>query len=155
LLTFTLSEFMGSFSFQNLAYGTYKLYAEVTGFYAEAVTVTIDQDNPVFLNALLGISETNTIGINENAYTGFQSGLVYPNPLTDRLSLDVTAERDMVLTTSIYNLLGQKMHEDHFMVFNGNTTLTLSTEDLQPGLYFITIKPEGGHEQRSYKFLKK
>jgi hypothetical protein len=47
------------------------------------------------------------------------------------------------------------MNEDHFILFNGNTTLTLSTDDLQPGLYLITIKPEEGQEKRSYKFLKK
>jgi PKD repeat protein len=155
LLIFTLSDMMGNFSFGNLAYGTYKLYAEVTGFYTEPVTVTIDQNNPVYMNALLEISETNTIGIRENIYSGFQTGPVYPNPLTDHLSLDVTTDRDRMLGAIIYNLHGQKMYEDEFMIYSGNTSLTISTDYLEPGLYFITLKPDGEHEQNSYKFLKK
>ena len=147
---------MGNFSFENVAFGTYKLYTEVTGFYGEPITITIDQANPAFYNAMLEIYESPPYGIQlKIVSSGFQSGPVYPNPLTDQLNLEVVVDKDLLLNASIYNLLGQKVFEDQLLMFTGKTTLTLSTDRLDRGLYFITIRSDEVRTQNTYKFLKK
>ncbi len=92
LLAYCISGSFGNFAFENLAFGTYKLYTDVTGFYGEPITITIDQVNPAFYNALLEIYESPPNEIPENNFTVYQAGPVYPNPLTDKLNLDVVAD---------------------------------------------------------------
>ena len=109
-----------------------------------------------FYNALLEIYETTTIWDQLKIFhSGFQSGPVYPNPLTDQLNLEVVVDKDLLLNASIYNLLGQKIFEDQLLMFTGKTTLTLSTDRLDRGLYFITIRSDEVRTQNTYKFLKK
>jgi hypothetical protein len=41
------------------------------------------------------------------------------------------------------------------LMFTGKTILTLSTDRLDRGLYFITIRSDEVRMQNTYKFLKK
>jgi PKD repeat protein len=155
LLTFQLSNIMGSFTFENLAFGTYKLYAEVTGFSGSPFTVTIDEINPIYYNALLEIYEGDPNDIGENNFTGIQTGIIYPNPLTDNLNLDLVADQDLNLFVTIYDLLGQKISEHNLMIQSGSEKLTLSTEQLESGLYFIAIRTNMNLKVVTCKFFKK
>jgi PKD repeat protein len=154
LLAYCISSSFGNFAFENLAFGTYKLTTDVTGFYGDPITITIDQVNPSFYNALLEIYESPPNEIPENNFTVYQASPVYPNPLTDKLNLDVISVTDFNLKATIYNLSGQKILEDEFMIFAGTNTLSISTSRLESGLYFITIRSDEVKVQNTYKFLK-
>ena len=155
LLTYVMSNVMGSFTFENLAFGTYKLSTDVTGFYGTPVSITIDQANPVYYNALLEIYEGNPNEIPEFNFNTFNTGPVYPNPLKDILNIDLNADKDFILKADIYSLTGQKVLEHEFMIQNGNNTLTVPTDGLENGLYFIILHSDAYQVRQSYKFLKK
>lgn len=154
LLAFEVSNFMGSYTFNNLAFGTYVLRTDVTGFQGEPITVSIDQANPVYNNAILEIFETNPSGSVEIDYSDFTSGQVYPNPLTDQLNIDLENHIDLQILVSVFNLTGYKVIEEVIHVTTGSSTLTLSTQGLERGMYFVRLIAEGSDKEISYKFLK-
>ena len=147
LLACVVSNFMGSYSFNNLAFGTYKLRTDVTGYYGEPITVTLDQANPVYNNALLEIYETNPSGSIEIVYSAITAGPVYPNPLMDQLNIDLENQDDLQLQVSVYNLTGKKVIEEVILIKSGKNTISLSTQDLERGMYFVRLtadtEPEG------------
>jgi PKD repeat protein len=154
LLASVLSNFMGSFSFNNLAYGAYKLRTDVTGFYCEPIMVTLDQANPVYNNVLLEIFETYPNGSVEIEHTDFISGPVYPNPVMDKLNIDLKNHRDLEIHVSVYALTGIKVLEETIRIGAGNNTITLSTQGLGGGLYFVRLAVEGEEKEISCKFLR-
>ncbi len=153
MLSYALTNIMGSFTFGNLALGTYELATDVTGYFAAPVTITLDQSNPAYNNVLLMIG--GYIGIDENKITGLQCSPVYPNPLNDWLNMDLIAGKETIMKVEINNLLGQKVYEELIVIRPGKSTITLSTEKLEKGIYFITLSAKGLGDHKTYKFLKK
>jgi PKD repeat protein len=155
LLAYQRSNFMGSFAFENLAFGTYKMVTDVTGFYSLPITVVIDQSNPVYNNALLEIYESTPNEIPEQIFNPFRSGQVYPNPVSDQINIDVDVYQEMNLITEVYNLIGQKVFTGEFNLQPGSNTVSLSTQQMEAGMYFIIIQTDTKQFSQSYKFLRK
>ncbi len=155
LLTFDNSGLFSNFSFSNLEFGTYTLRTDVTGFIGDPVTITIDGNNPALYNILLEIYKYDPNAVHENNDYTFNTGPVYPNPLTDQLNLEVISDSDVKLNANIYNLSGVKILEVEFTAICGTNTLTISTKNLESGLYFITIGSKSIQKSKTCKFLKK
>lgn len=155
LLTYKRSSFMGSFAFENLAFGTYKLVTDVTGFYGLPVSVTIDQNNPVYNNALLEIHESLPDDIPEYYQNPFGSVQLYPNPVSDMLSIDLEVNQEMMLTTEVYNLVGQKVFSCVFNLQTGSNALSLATDQLEIGMYFINFLANKIQISQTFKLIKK
>ena len=155
LLTFNISGLFSNFFFSNLAFGTYELRTDVTGFFGNPVIITIDGNNPSLYNILLEIYKYDPNAVHENNDYTFNTGPVYPNPLTDQLNLEVISDSDVKLNGGIYNLSGIKILEVEFNVKSGANSLTISTKNLESGLYFFTIGSNSMQKSKTFKFLKK
>lgn len=75
------------------------------------------------------------------------SVLVYPNPTTEMLTVELNDETSHSL--SVYNVIGQViLHEN-----NARGTIRLGTMDWASGVYILKVA--GGDQRYTYKFLKK
>ena len=72
---------------------------------------------------------------------------IYPNPVDNQL----TIEGEEMTVVAVYDLLGQLLMEQRCA--NGTSRMTLSVDDLKPGMYLIRI--HSGQGMTSHSFVKK
>ena len=97
---------------------------------------TNDPFNPVSPNSINEVSYNATIN-------------AYPNPANDELSINYELTNVSSPILSVYSIVGAKLDAHQLIGLNGN--LTISTIDLESGMYFFTIE-ENGQRFHTQKF---
>ena len=78
---------------------------------------------------------------------------VYPNPATDVLNIEVNASQASEMSISVYNIMGQMVMNQNVNVTTGMNTRSISTSELNSGIYFVTVKANGF--ENTMKFIVK
>ncbi|MCK4569139.1 MAG: T9SS type A sorting domain-containing protein [Bacteroidales bacterium] len=144
----------GKFEFDALAYGTYTLFAEVIEIDMTPKDFTLTEENAEVNDVSMIMTDDEiyfgTYGI-ESIYIGNVSD-VYPNPVTDKLKLDIGIISPTTITTKIYNQMGQTLVMEQFIM--GNTqTIQVNTSGLNSGMYFLEIIADDNY-RIARKFIK-
>lgn len=83
--------------------------------------------------------------VSTDAATLNESLMVYPNPATDKFSIEFELTEATKLDINLMNAIGQKVTSIESGNFNGGEHLiNVNTADLAAGTYFITIRSEEG-----------
>ncbi len=94
------------------------------------LTITLSGDDILGLTSTVGISD-----IDNNSLSGIK---IYPNPVTDRSKLLISAPESGDAVISVYDITGRQMARLKSYVENYTQEYTLS--GLQNGLYIINVK---------------
>jgi hypothetical protein len=78
---------------------------------------------------------------------------IYPNPVSDNLSVDLDMLKSTQVNFSIVNILGQQISSVEKDLNIGNNKVVISTSALSAGVYFLNIATPEGNLQK--KFVKK
>ena len=81
------------------------------------------------------------------------SARVYPNPATSVLNVEVNASQSSDVNMSVFNIMGQKVAEKNGNISTGINTLSINTNELSSGVYFVTVKANGF--DKTMKFVVK
>jgi hypothetical protein len=79
----------------------------------------------------------NVESISESSVNNMQ---VYPNPAKNQITIECSNEIDQNGTITIVNLIGKTVHSEPFI----SNKQTLNIENLNNGIYFVTIKTKEG-----------
>ena len=94
------------------------------------------------------------LGINEQeAINPMTTTRVYPNPATDVLNIEVNASQASEMSISVYNIMGQNVMNQNVNITTGMNTRSISTSELNSGIYFVTVKANGF--ENTMKFIVK
>lgn len=94
------------------------------------------------------------LGINESeAINPMTSTRVYPNPATDVLNIEVSALQASEMSINVYNIMGQNVMNETVNISAGINRPSISTSDLNSGIYFVTVKANGF--ENTMKFVVK
>ncbi len=77
---------------------------------------------------------------------------IYPNPVTNELSVSYKNDNSESVNIEIINTVGQTVFKEKRVTTIGENTLTLSVPHLQNGLYFLKVSSDKG--QAVKKFMK-
>ena len=95
-----------------------------------------------------------TFGINEQeAVNPMTTTRVYPNPATDVLNIEVNASQASEMSINVYNIMGQNVMSKNVNINTGMNTRSISTSELNSGIYFVTVKANGF--ENTMKFIVK
>ncbi|MDD3877425.1 MAG: PKD domain-containing protein [Bacteroidales bacterium] len=140
-LIYTYSDANGDFSFDNLPYGTYKIYAEVWGKDPVSATVILDNSNSTVNNVIITINEETVIASIkdlQNIYLEHISEL-YPNPARDNVYLDFDMKQNAKIKMVIHNIYGQEIKSEEINANTGANRLTFNVNNWSDGLYFVSL----------------
>jgi hypothetical protein len=143
-LDWTRSNANGQFSFSNLAYGTYKVYADVTGLYSLPENVTLDESFPNADSIYIQMSPEPLIGIEEPEAATLDLLSLYPNPAKDIITLQINAEHSSAIELMVYNQLGQQMISERHMLYKGGNKLEINISSLPESIYFLRLQGSNG-----------
>ena len=79
-------------------------------------------------------------------------GHVYPNPATNQIHVNFKCEHNTGATVVVYNLLGQEVKSQKVSGIQGK--VDINVEDLQPGIYFCSLRADNCVAQTE-KFIVK
>lgn len=153
-LAMTYSNAAGQFGFASLAFGTYKIYAEVPGLGCVPAMITLSQAIPAVSNVGMTVTPNGiTTAIDEPKETGIDR--MYPNPAKEKLTLELYAAKSEEITILMVDILGNKVLKQVAQLSSGKTRIDLNTSDLNPGSYTLqTIHASGEKLVRKVNIIR-
>ena len=152
---YTYSDVNGDYGFNNLAYGTYKIWAEVLDKTTIPVIVTIDANNPSITNIDLIVTSTGvTTSIDDNI-SAFVENVsdIYPNPVNDEMNVEVSLKQSSELQFEVFNQIGQVVYSKIVSESAGQHLVKINTSDFDGGVYSLRITTKD-KAQIMRKFVK-
>lgn len=149
----TTNEF-GQFEFINIAFGSYKLYADLAGIYTISEQVVLEDGYPVVDTIRIEMFTENPLSIPEAPDEIISINGLYPNPVKDLFNVELTAERDMELQLNIYNITGQLLQSNRQYISKGINILQVESKNMPPGMYLLRLGANGMHHILQKKFIK-
>ena len=139
-VTHTLTSMDGTFTFENLAWGTYKVEVEIPGLEQGEKWVTIGPDNP-------GADISFDVGENGVVSALIQidqvvESLAYPNPVSDLLSVYFSTDQPAEGHLSLLSLDGKTELMQVLDLHSGGQVLSVPVADLPSGMYILQATTE-------------
>lgn len=79
--------------------------------------------------------------------------IIFPNPFSTEFQIELGGPAEQPLFGNLYNQLGQSVRL--FTMLSGDSNLTIETDDLPPGFYYLSILGGGGTQLRGYPLVKR
>jgi hypothetical protein len=129
-IDWTVTDTYGNYSFDNIAYDSYKIVSETATASGETIVTLSNEEAIVNADLMLKNTEFNTDTHN------YQMNVlnIYPNPVTDYLTITLAEDQEV----RIYNTMGQEVLNRQ--LYEGSNTVNMNTMD--KGIYLIKIGSE-------------
>jgi len=134
-LNYRISLQDGSFRFEGLPFGTYRISYDIPGLHSPDVWVTLTHDNPERLQIPLVLEESIT-DVEEPAYEDLE---LYPNPAKENITITIPGEQSDY-HIQIVDMQGRIVHAGS--VRNHDGIMLIDVEQYSPGLYHINLVGE-------------
>lgn len=135
----TKASYNGSYSLSNIAYGTYRMFADVPGMICIPIEFTISPDFPnLEIDIVLGEGLTFIIRNEQEV----KVGLLYPNPASEMSMVNISNFTNQQLMIQLYDIQGRMMKQ----VSVGNAAeqlISIPLSDLSSGIYQMLILHNG------------
>jgi|GEM_PF-393997 len=148
---FTQVSTSGDFDFASLAYGTYLLHPEMPGITSDLITVTLSAEQP-HADVVMTFTGNRILGSKDDPLP-VSNWKVFPNPVTDRVSISLDLNQGTMASVEIISLTGIRMAFSSMSLQAGGNLITLEASSLPEGIYLLRIHSAGGLNV-STKFLK-
>jgi hypothetical protein len=145
ILAFTDSNEEGLFSFENLAYQTYKLKVEIPGKPSAIATIVLEENNPEGEVTFIVKDSEVTLSTKETPSFASFVGEIFPDPVAAQANLQISLLKQTNLTVKLVNQLGQEVQSTKLTLSEGNQLISIGTSGLKNGFYTLHISDnEGG-----------
>jgi hypothetical protein len=91
--------------------------------------------------------------ITETSIEGFDLGNLYPNPAQNKINLEVIVSNPSPISVTVTDILGKQMISQNFGTISNTRYLSITTEQLTPGIYTLNIM-SNGLRVATRKFIK-
>ncbi len=124
------------------------------GMIKNLASIVFDFNEPVKTNSVLTeVQDVTSIGSQTAGKNQQGTLLVYPNPMSDKATIEFNTEKDGAVNIRLCDITGREI----YVLYNaamqkGNHRLIFKTGDLKNGLYILQYKTEEG--SRNYKLIK-
>jgi hypothetical protein len=113
---------------------TQTITVNATGVYSvEVWSNGCNGSDTVTVSVVLGIQESNMEG---------GSVHVYPNPVKDRLTLELESRKKVKATLILSDMTGKILVSEEVVLAGGMNTHTINLENISSGIYFFTLRSE-------------
>lgn len=136
----TYSDANGEYSFDNIAYGTYKVYAEILNKVTYPAIVTIDATTPLISDVavIVNTNEVTTYAPYIDI-TNIESALIYPNPARGSATLNLHLTQSGNYSVQIADMTGRVINTETVSLIQGENLVKLSVQNFAAGLYMVRV----------------
>ncbi len=141
-VTHTVTDVDGSYSFSNLAMGTYNVHVEEVGKVTFPANILIDANNMNHSGIHFTIHDNMVTLTGTYAVSNVEDLQIFPNPVYNTANIQLALKASMNLTMTVTNLMGQEFINQPFNLNAGDHSLQVEMSDLPAGLYMVSLKSE-------------
>lgn len=132
----------GEFSFNDLAFDTYKLLVEITGVSMNPIIIILSSTEPEK-------PDINLYVIDDQVVFGIDDGLpywidyiseIYPNPAKHGASINIRLNKPSSLSLRINNNFGQAIQENSYELNQGDNLLIIDLQTLSSGVFYVSFE---------------
>ncbi len=152
-LSYQKTDTYGTFSFPDIALGTYYLHAEAAGFYTVTEMVVLDEENTLANNVQLKLHE-QLLSVEKQNTGEFLLGNVYPNPAGEMISMSLTSAFKDQLRITVRDISGTKHFDQLFRAIPGEQVIRVNVSGFPHGFYLVRIDSERNQTAVIKKFIK-
>lgn len=152
-LIWTSTNEYGQFEFNDIALGNYILHADLIGYWSANVNVNLSEGYPNNDSTRIQMSLESPFEVDEYV-RNISIQEVYPNPIDDRLNIELFAESPCYISVNVINLTGQVFLNAQFSLQKENNSITLELSEIPTGLYLMSIYSPEKNEVITKKFIK-
>ena len=146
-LDFRLFEESGSFCFNDIPYGNYRLRVEKFRSMPFYVDVSISEESPDVNNLSIEAYQSQFILGTQNLINEYKLFSIYPNPAMEKLNINYTGP--IPYNIEIFNCEGKSVYSNQHSGFTGD----INIEYLINGIYIISLT-NSENERLTEKFQK-
>lgn len=151
-VTHTVTAADGSYSFSNIAMGTYNVHVEEVGKVTFDANVIVDANNSNHTDVHFTVHENMVTLTGAYAVSNVENFQVFPNPVQNTANIQIELKAAMDLTMTVTNLMGQSFINQNVTLNTGANTIPVEMSDLPTGLYLLSLK--SGTDVITYKIQK-
>ena len=131
-----LSTENGEFAFSNLAYGTYRLMADVPGMVCIPVEFTLSGETPgVSIELVMG-DEITAVAQQQDATLGNP----FPNPANEFVAINLNLKSSQKIISSLTTTSGQLIWQNSGNYSSGVQTMRVPLNQVAKGFYFLSLQ---------------
>ncbi len=103
-----------------------------------------------------GFQQPDDVSVGVNDVVKFNMDyIIFPNPTMDELTVQLSADKVVEVTISLYDLLGQKLElMDRKVLVDGVTTSKYNLASLAAANYFVVLTDKDGKQLGQFKVQK-
>lgn len=143
----------GDFGFDNLAYGSYQVYAEMAGYTTIPAVVTLSAENPSADGLNIFVSESLISTGVTHIDLDSQIGDVYPNPAFDIATVNINLEKSHWVMLSVIDITGKVMGSESMTLMSGLSTYRFPVNALGRGFYLLNVSDAEGTFNITRRFV--
>jgi len=152
-MNFAHSNEAGEFTFENLAYGIYKLKVEMPSVNSETAIVDLNENNQVSELHFYVQNNSAYLGIDDQLSAVSSIGEIYPNPVSSTASLQIETLERTEIVVQIISQTGNVIKSYPVRLNKGDGILEIETSSLNSGFYYIQLIGGNGNSI-ARKFIK-
>lgn len=143
-IAYTYSDASGAFGFNNLAYGSYKIFGDAAGKTNPVLVVTISATQQSVSNVVFEENSTTFKGhIGTNSIDGLDFNNkfnVYPNPMSEQLTISKLDQIKGSKSIRLVSMNGAVVYHET----TNNALISIPVQHLASGVYSLIINSEEG-----------
>jgi hypothetical protein len=132
----------GDFNFSGLAYGTYYLVPELPGCHGDAIMVVLSPENPT-AEVVMTFTGGRILGTGD-LQAEPETMLIYPNPVTDQMTIVYNSPNASLVRIEICTMNGQVVYSTRQETGEGQTRIRFPFTGMNPGVYCVRIQSDNG-----------
>jgi hypothetical protein len=148
----TLSGADGAYGFNNLAYGTYEIFAEIPGKSITPMVIVLSEANPSVPGANMLVLENEIVFLGIDESEVFETApYFYPNPVSEMINLVFNMKKPAQVKVDITDISGRTVISESNHIA-GMKDIRIDVTGLSKGIYLL--KMCSGEEVIVKKFIK-
>ncbi|MGB1216421.1 MAG: T9SS type A sorting domain-containing protein [Saprospiraceae bacterium] len=152
MITSTLTDASGNYSFSGISFGNYFVHVNVSGVPHEPYMITLDPRYQT-RNGMSFEVNSNAVVSNENLVSFASDILLSPNPAKEFVNLSMSITETIEANIRVTDILGQTVQNNALQLNQGREVIRVDLDGLPSGIYMISLQANG--EIITKKVLKK
>jgi hypothetical protein len=112
-------------------------------------------NNVLFMNGSSSAKEAADMELNQPSEKTSSRILAYPNPFTNKVTIQLNSEQDALETVKIFNAMGEMKYEYAVNLSVGTSDLSIDFSDFTIGVYYLKMYSTNGEVKDVVRLVKR
>ena len=151
-VAYTLTDANGHYRFNNLAYGTYKLFTDELNKIPSPTTITLSAQEPGDTTVDISINSHSAVATDIADLNTINLSRAYPDPVISEFNMEVSSRVETNGVIRLYDILGRIQFQKQVKLVNGANHLQINLDGIANGGYQLMLQT--GSQNVVYKLVK-